>query len=242
MFTFFKRKNQVEDIGWLGVDMHSHLLPGIDDGSPDLEQSLSLIKQLNNLGFNKFLCTPHIFKELYPNDSDTIMGALDLVKNGLKEKGLVIEIGAAAEYMVDADFKVTDGLLCLPGNYILIEMSYLSETTGFEQIVFDLKIHGYQVILAHPERYNFNHNNLIRFNRYKEIGVLFQLNLLSVCGYYGKEVKLTAEYLLENGLYDLAATDLHHNRHLHALSKAVTSGFLYKKLGNYSFKNKELFS
>ncbi|MGY0034888.1 tyrosine-protein phosphatase [Pedobacter sp. NJ-S-72] len=242
MFNFFKRKNQIEDVEWLGVDIHSHLLPGIDDGSPDLEQSLNLIKQLSDLGFSKFLCTPHIFAELYPNNSDTIMSALSQVRNGLEKSGLAIEIDAAAEYMVDENFKVTDGLLCLPGKYILIEMSYLSETPGIEQVIFDLKIHGYQVILAHPERYSFNHASLNRFNRYKEIGVLFQLNLLSVYGYYGKEVKLAAEYLLENGLYDLAATDLHHTRHLRALSAAVTSGFLYKKLGNYSFKNKELFS
>jgi len=242
MFTFFKRKNQVEDIEWLGVDMHSHLLPGIDDGSPDLEQSLNLIKQLNNLGFSKFLCTPHIFTELYPNNSNTIMSALNQVKNGLIESGLSVEIDAAAEYMIDEGFRVADELLCLPGKYILIEMSYLSETPGIDQVVFDLKIHGYHVILAHPERYSFNHDNLSRFNRYKEIGVLFQLNLLSIYGYYGKEVKRVAEYLLENKLYDLAATDLHHDRHLHALSAAVTSGFLYKKLGNYSFKNKELFS
>ncbi|QNK64729.1 histidinol phosphatase [Pedobacter sp. PAMC26386] len=242
MFTFFKRKNRVEDIEWLGVDMHSHLLPGIDDGSPDLEQSLNLIRQLNNLGFSKFLCTPHIFAELYPNTPDTIISALDLVKNGLINRGLSVEVEAAAEYMVDENFQVTEGLLCLPGKYILIEMSYLSETPGIEQVIFNLKIKGYRVILAHPERYSFNHDNLSRFNRYKEIGVLFQLNLLSVYGYYGKEVKSAAEYLLENMLYDFAATDLHHNRHMRALSAAVTSGFLYKKLGQYDFKNKELFS
>ena len=160
---------------------------------------MKLIKQLSDLGFSKFLCTPHIFTELYPNNSDTIMSALTQVRNGLEKSGLAIEIDAAAEYMVDENFKVADGLLCLPGKYILIEMSYLSETPGIEQVIFDLKIHGYQVILAHPERYSFNHASLSRFNRYKEIGVLFQLNLLSVYGYYGKEVKLAAEYLLENG-------------------------------------------
>jgi len=242
MFTFFKRKNQVEDIEWLGVDIHSHLLPGIDDGSPDLEQSLKLIKGLNNLGFSKFLCTPHIFEELYPNNSNTIGTALDEVRNELKNRCLDVCVDAAAEYMVDENFKITDELLCLPGKYVLIEMSYLSETPGIDQVIFELKIRGYHVILAHPERYSFNHDNLGRFNRYKEIGVLFQLNLLSVCGYYGKEVKRAADYLLENSLYDLAATDLHHNRHLHGLSAAITSGFLFRKLGGYNFRNKELFS
>ncbi|KIO77536.1 histidinol phosphatase [Pedobacter lusitanus] len=242
MFTFFKKKNRVEDIEWLGIDVHSHLLPGIDDGAPDLVQSLDLIRGLNNLGFSKFLCTPHIFAELYPNNPDTIKTALLEVKAGLQGAGLDVVLDAAAEYMVDENFRVADDLLCLPGKYVLIEMSYLSETPGIEQVIFDLKIRGYHVILAHPERYSFNHADPLRFSRYKEIGVLFQLNLLSVCGYYGKEVKQIAEYLLENELYDLAATDLHHNRHLRALSTAVTSGFLHKRLGNYGFKNKELFS
>ena len=241
MFTFFKKKNRVEDIEWLGVDIHSHLLPGIDDGSPDVAQSLSLIQQLSNLGFGKFICTPHIFKELYPNDANTISDALKEVKFELEGSGLEIDISAAAEYMIDENFQVKDGLLCLQGKYILIEMSYLSETPGIDQVIFDLQIHGYQVILAHPERYSFNHQYLTRFNRYKEMGVLFQLNLLAVCGYYGNEVKRVSDYLLENKLYDFAATDLHHNRHLHVLSNAITSGALYQKLGNYDFKNKEIF-
>ena len=241
MFTFFKKKNRVEDIEWLGVDIHSHLLPGIDDGSPDVAQSLSLIQQLSDLGFGKFICTPHIFKELYPNDAHTISSALKEVKVELENSGLEVDIAAAAEYMIDENFQVKDGLLCLQGKYILIEMSYLSETPGIDQVIFDLQIHGYQVILAHPERYSFNHQYLTRFNRYKEMGVLFQLNLLAVCGYYGNEVKRVSEYLLENKLYDFAATDLHHNRHLHVLSNAITSGALYQKLGNYDFKNKEIF-
>ncbi|MBB5644759.1 tyrosine-protein phosphatase [Pedobacter cryoconitis] len=242
MFTFFKKKNQVEDVEWLGVDIHSHLLPGIDDGSPDVVQSLSLIKQLSDLGFSKFLCTPHIFEELYPNDANTISSALKEVKDGLESSGLEVDIAAAAEYMIDENFQVKDGLLCLPGKYILIEMSYLSETPGIDQVIFDLKILGYHVILAHPERYAFNHQYLARFNRYKEMGVMFQLNLLAVCGYYGNEVKRVSDYLLENKLYDFAATDLHHSRHLHVLSAAITSGALYKKLGSYDFKNKEIFS
>lgn len=242
MFTFFKKKNQVEDIEWLGVDIHSHLLPGIDDGSPDVRQSLNLIKQLSDLGFSKFLCTPHIFEELYPNDAHTISSALKEVEIGLKDAGLEVDIDAAAEYMIDENFQAKEGLLCLPGNHILIEMSYLSETPGIDQVIFDLKILGYHVILAHPERYSFNHSHLARFSRYKEIGVMFQLNLLAVCGYYGNEVKRVSEYLLENKLYDFAATDLHHDKHLRVLSAAVTSGALYKKLGKYDFKNKEIFS
>ena len=242
MFSIFKKKNLVTDIEWLGVDVHSHLLPGIDDGSPDIEQSVKLIRGLNELGFSKFICTPHIFQELYPNTPETISSALDLTRQALADAKIDVEISAAAEYMIDEMFKVGKGLQVLPGNYILIEMSYLNETPNIEKVIFDLQIEGYKVILAHPERYNFYHRNYSGFQKFKNMGVLFQLNLLSVLGYYGKEVKLTAEYLLGINFYDLASSDLHHDKHLSALTFAVKNGELFKKIGMYSFKNKILFS
>lgn len=243
MFSFFKSKSPlVTDLSWLAVDLHSHLLPGIDDGAPDLTTSIHLIKQLNALGFSKFICTPHIFKELYPNTPDTIQTALSLVQQNLQQNGSSIQVSAAAEYMIDEDFELSNNLLCLKDKYILIEMSYLNETPNIEQIIFDLQIKGYKVILAHPERYNFYHKATHRFQRFKEMGVWFQLNLLSITGYYGNEVKQMATNLLANGQYDLAATDLHHQNHLDALAKYTQSGQLYQKIGQYPFKNKEVFS
>ena len=243
MFSIFKRKSPlVTDLGWLSVDIHSHLLPGIDDGSPDVETSISLIRGLYELGIHKFVCTPHIFKELYPNTDVTITAAFKVVKDRLQAEGMVVGLAAAAEYMVDENFSVMDGLICLPGKYLLIEMSYMNETPNIEQVVFDLQIKGYNVILAHPERYNFYHLNLSRYERLKDLGCLFQLNLLSVTGYYGKDVKKTADYLLKNKLYDLAGTDLHHDKHLDALSRAVKSGDLYQHIGQYPFKNVPIFN
>ncbi|WP_316786262.1 tyrosine-protein phosphatase [Pedobacter frigiditerrae] len=242
MLSFFKKKKSlVTDIGWLGVDLHSHLLPGLDDGSPDVETSMHLIKSLYELGFERLICTPHIFKELYPNTAATIMPALALVKTKIKTTNLPVSIAAAGEHMIDDNFVVNDDLLCLKDKYILIEMSYLYESPRIEQVIFDLQIAGYQVVLAHPERYTFYYKNYHQFERYKDMGVLFQLNLLSVTGYYGKEVKRTAEFLLEKHYYDLAATDLHHENHLKALTSVVVSGKLYEKLGDYPFKNKEIF-
>jgi protein-tyrosine phosphatase len=241
MFSIFKKKNIVSDIEWLGVDIHSHLLPGIDDGSPNVEQSVFLIKSLSELGFSKFICTPHIFQELYPNTEQTILSALASTKKALAENNISVEISAAAEYMIDEMFQVKQGLMVMPGNYILVEMSYLNETPNVDKVIFDLQILGYKVILAHPERYNFYHTNYGKFKRYKDMGVLLQLNVLSVTGYYGKEVKRAAEHLLENKFYDLAATDLHNTKHLSALTKNVLDGFLYKKIGRYNFDNKRLF-
>lgn len=242
MFSIFKKKNIVSDIEWLGIDIHSHLLPGIDDGSPDVGQSVFFIKSLNELGFSKFVCTPHIFQELYPNTSETISQALALTKDALRLANINVDISAGAEHMVDDMFEVKDGLAVMPGNYILVEMSYLNETPNMEKVIFDLQIKGYKVILAHPERYNFYHQNYGRFHRYREMGVLFQLNLLSVIGYYGREVKKAASYLLDQKCYDLAGTDLHHLKHLDALTKTIKNGSLFDKIGLYPFRNKEFFN
>lgn len=241
MFSFFKRKNIISDIEWLGVDVHSHLLPGIDDGAKDIDQSLRYIKSLNELGFSKLICTPHIYKELYPNTPQSILPVLEKVQLEITRSALDVEIAAAAEYMTDSDFSVGEGMMTLPGNYILIEMSYLSESPNIDSLIFELQIKGYKVILAHPERYCFYHKDAEKLIKFKEQGVLLQLNLLAVTGYYGKHVKLSADYLLENKLYDLAATDLHHDKHLKILSSVIEDGSLYAKIGQYNFLNKELF-
>lgn len=241
MISFFSRKNYVCDAEWLGVDMHNHLLPGIDDGALDVEQSVSFIKQLTELGFNKFICTPHIFTELYPNTPEIIAQALTDVNAALIKTELNIEINAAAEYMVDETFKVTKDLLCLPGQHILMEMSYLSEVPHLEKVIFDLQLAGFKVILAHPERYLFYHKKFEGFQRLKDMGVLFQLNLLALTGYYGSEVKMAALRLLKKSHYDFAGTDLHHNNHLKALQDFIVTGKLYKMTGLYPFKNKTLY-
>ncbi|WP_246862665.1 tyrosine-protein phosphatase [Pedobacter sp. KBS0701] len=226
---------------WLGVDMHSHLLPGIDDGSPDVEETISLISKLHELGIDQFICTPHIFKELYPNTAETINTALELTKVALRKANLTISIAAAAEYMLDENFGINNSMMSLPNKHILVEMSYLNETPNIEQVIFNLQIAGYTVILAHPERYNFYHKAYDKVHRFCEMGVLLQLNLLSITGYYGREVKVAAEYLLKNKLYRLAGTDLHHNKHYNALKHYVENGYLFDKIGNYPFENKRLF-
>ncbi|WP_316809982.1 tyrosine-protein phosphatase [Pedobacter heparinus] len=242
MISFFHKKIKVTDVEWLGVDMHSHLLPGIDDGVKDIGQSIAFIKELKELGFTELICTPHIFSEIYPNTPETITDALTQVKTALTGIDLNVEINTAAEYMIDETFQACEDLLCLPGKHILVEMSYAYEMPKMETIIFDLQLKGYQVILAHPERYNFYHKQLDKYSRLKDIGVLFQLNLLSVNGYYGKDIKWASNYLLEKGFYDMAATDLHHEGHLNTLKSIVSNGSLYKIIGRYPFKNKELFS
>lgn len=244
MFSFFKKPLPDVRFDWLGTDMHSHLLPGIDDGSPDLAASVRYINALHDLGFKKFICTPHVFVELYPNTPQTITGALEQVKSVKELQDKNINISAAAEYMVNPDFGpiLKDGnLMTMPGNYVLIEMSYLAETPDIESYVFDLNIKGYKPILAHPERYNFYHATPQKIERFKDMGCLLQLNLLSVTGYYGKEVKETAMKLLKNNWYDLTGTDFHHDKHLHAMREPRGWRDGFDKVKDYGFRNQELF-
>ncbi|TKC13056.1 histidinol phosphatase [Pedobacter polaris] len=240
MLNFFNKKNKVTDISWLSVDMHSHILPAIDDGAQDVASGLQFVKALENLGFNKLICTPHIYKDLYPNTKETIATAQQQLQKAMDKDGVQLTLGAAAEYMLDQDFGKDDDLCTIEGKYLLVEMSYLNESPNISQTLFDIQIKGVQPILAHPERYTFYFKDKSRLKRFKEKGCLLQLNLLSILGYYGKEVKLLAEALLKENLYDFAGTDLHHEKHLATLTEAVQSGRLFELLGQFQFKNKQL--
>jgi len=241
MFNFFKKRNKITDISWLGIDMHSHILPGIDDGSPDIATSLRFVKSLAALGFNHSIATPHIYKELYPNNFESISTGRQSLQSAIDDAAISFKLESAAEYMVDQDFNLDSKLCSLQDKFLLIEMSYLNESPNIVQQIFNVEIKGYKPILAHPERYIFYFKDQSKLKLFKEKGCLFQLNLLSIVGYYGKEVKQLAEYLLKEKMYDLAGTDLHHDKHLGTLQSAVESGKLHELIGSYPFKNKELF-
>ena len=211
-------------LSFLEVDVHNHLLPGIDDGSPSVEESLDLIKGLNGLGFQKFICTPHIMDGVHPNTKSTINAAFSDLNNALTERGSKSQIFAAAEHMIDDGITpliAKDNLCIMPGGYVLIEMSYLSESKALFQTILDIRNLGYKPILAHPERYNYYHYNFDMYKQIKDAGCLLQLNLLSISRYYGTEVKVAALTMLKSGMYDFVGSDLHHQKHLAALQDVV---------------------
>ena len=245
MFSFLKKKEIIHpDLSFIGVDMHSHLLPGIDDGVQTIAESLTCIKTLQHLGYKKLICTPHIISDMYPNDRETILPRLEEIREALKENNIDIAIEAAAEYMVDLEMEkqVLSGepLLTFGNNLILIEMSYVAPSPNIEQVIFQLRLKGLQPILAHPERYVFYHNNLDNYQRFIDLGCMLQINLLSLFGYYGKQIKLVAEKLLKNKMVDLLGTDMHHQRHLMALMELSTKKEFYKLLEDVKIKNKKL--
>ncbi len=245
MFNFFsKPKASKADFSQLGVDMHSHLLPGIDDGSPDMDTTLQLIKGMMDLGYRKFITTPHIMWDMYRNSRDIILEKLDQVREAAAKEGLQAEINAAAEYFLDDHvaelLRNNEPLLTVSGNLVLTEFSMAYPSHSLKDILFEMQMQGYQPIIAHPERYLYLDKNKDFYEELKDIGCLFQLNILSCGGYYGKSAQELAGYLLKKGYYDLVGTDLHSFRHLDGLQNPALAAPLQKLLDGGKLKNTEL--
>lgn len=246
MFSFFSKKNTLQSPGYFtfNTDVHSHILPGIDDGSPDLKTSLQLIQGLYALGIRKCIATPHIIGDLYRNNPEIIGSALQKVITGCQETGIEMEITAAAEYMLDDYFiellQQKKSLLCLHKNIILTELPFSIKPDNIEDIVFKMLTEGYKPVLAHPERYSYFHRNYNFYNRLKELGFILQVNLLSLTGYYGDAVKKAALYLIKNDLVSLVGTDLHHHKHLAALANTGNQHIFDSYLGNRNWNDLEL--
>ncbi|MGN6530146.1 MAG: tyrosine-protein phosphatase [Ginsengibacter sp.] len=244
---FFQQKKDpplYSGFSWLAQDIHSHILPGIDDGSPDIETSLQLLQSLSDAGIHKFICTPHVIGDLYRNTPETINSALSKLKKAILQNGMTMEISAAAEYMLDDHFMELlhkkEPLMKLTKNYILTELSYSTAPAKLEEISFEINIHNYHPLMAHPERYPYYHRNYDAYYRMKELGFLLQVNLLSLTGYYGKTVAKAAKFILENKLADFTGTDLHHFNHLKVLTDTKSIALFEKYLGDRVYNQFDL--
>ncbi|GIZ07444.1 tyrosine-protein phosphatase [Flavobacterium sp. UMI-01] len=225
MLFFSKKKQTLKDlIPDNHIDIHSHLLPGIDDGARNFEETVLMIKALQKLGITDFITTPHIIQHVWENTHEQIQTNRDQTVRDLEQQQIQLPFKAAAEYLMDDQFvKLFEShdLLTLKDNYVLVEMSYINAPIQLYSILFDLQVAGYIPVLAHPERYLFYHKNPEEFKKLKKAGCKFQLNLLAVTGYYGKEVAAVAETLLKNGQYDFVGTDAHHLKHIAAMEQKV---------------------
>lgn len=223
MLGIFSKKYFVKDLLEGFVDIHNHILPGIDDGAKNTEESLNLIKKLMDLGIKQFIPTPHIMQDFYPNTFETIWDAYQKLLEDIPRKMQKdITINPAAEYMLDNHFDIlleNESLYTLKGAYVLIEMSYFQAPINLEDIIFKLKTKGYIPVLAHPERYSFFHNKLEYYKKLKKLGCLFQLNLLSLGDHYGKSVEKAALDLLDKQLIDFIGSDVHNENHINKISE-----------------------
>ena len=227
MLKWFRKSSQILepiDFSVIGVDLHSHLIPGIDDGAKDLVDSVTIIKELINQGFSKIITTPHIMSDLYKNTPETIHSGLEILKRRLANDNIEIDISAAAEYYVDYDFEQRIGnekFLTFGEKYILIEFSFLESPRNMYDIIFKLQLEGYVVVLAHPSRYQYF--NLKDYESLINRGVLFQLNLLSLIGYYSNQVKANAKLLIDNKFVSFVGTDCHNLNHARLYPKCMIS-------------------
>ncbi|MFT3908079.1 MAG: histidinol phosphatase [Ferruginibacter sp.] len=239
MFSFFKSKKQaasVSDYFPFVTDMHSHILPGIDDGAPDVETSITLIKGLMEMGVTGSIATPHIIGDLYRNDATTINAALKVLQDELKKQKINFKVSAAAEYMLDSYFfELIDAktkFLTIKDNIILTEFSYAAMPQEPGKMSFALITEGYAPILAHPERYPYYYGNYKMYHHLADLGFMLQVNLLSLTGYYGREAQKVSQYLLKHDLVSYVGTDMHHTRHLGVLTDPKTRATFEKALSH----------
>lgn len=224
MFSIFKNKTPLTSILPENfIDIHSHLLPSVDDGTKSFDETLQLLIQMHSFGIKNLVLTPHIMESVWENSSEFLKLRFNELTTFLKQSNFSqIQLQLAAEYMLDGKFNTLlkqERLLTLKDNFLLVEMSYLSPPVNLYETIFDIQIAGYKPILAHPERYRFLHNNFEEYRKLKNAGCYFQLNLLSLSNYYGNDVHQMAIKLLKEKLIDFAGSDTHHQRHLSFLDK-----------------------
>ena len=239
----FKKEPTLEpiDLSILGTDVHSHLIPGIDDGSKSMQETLIMLKGFMDLGFKKVITTPHVMSDFYKNNPEIILGGLENVRAAIKKEGIDIKVEAAAEYYLDFHFEELiqkKELLTFGENYVLFELSFMHEPTRIKEAIFDLQTAGYIPILAHVERYPYYINQWDVLEDFKNRGCLFQLNINSLSGAYGPQVKKMAEDIIEKEWIDLLGSDCHHMGHIESIDALRRNKHLHqiinqKKLINF---------
>ncbi len=212
MFNLFRSKPKKKNLPFV-VDIHSHLLPGIDDGVKSIEETVYILKIMQSLGYEKIITTPHVMSDYYPNSEQDIRSKLEETNELINKHQIGIELEAAAEYYLDENlmFKLSnkEKLLTFGNNYLLFETSFFNKPIFLEEAVFNMNTHGYQPILAHPERYIYLHGNHKLVEKLKNMNVLFQMNILSLTGFYSIESKKFALKLLKDKQIDFVGTDCH---------------------------------
>jgi len=231
------------DPGFLINDVHSHFIPGIDDGAQTLEDSLDMLEAFQEMGYKKVITTPHVMSDHYRNTPEIILGGLETVKQAAQEKGLTIEVQAAAEYYLDHDLESLveeKKVLTFGDNYILFELPFISEPAILDPIIFVMQTNGYRPVLAHPARYSFWHDNYERYKQLYEKGVILQINIGSIIGAYGPSVKRTAEKLIDDGMVRLVGSDCHNMSHVPMIQAAFQEPYFHKLIDQGVLLNAEL--
>lgn len=227
----FGSKGESFDFSQLKTDVHSHLIPGIDDGSPTMEDTLSLLQKFVDLGYKRVITTPHIMSDYYPNTAEIILSGLADVRKEIERNKLPITIDAAAEYYYDEflfDKIKSKDLLTFHGNHVLFEFSFSNKPNNIKGLIFELRRNNYQPVLAHFERYPYFFDDINYARTLREQGVKIQINLSSITGHYGKPVTKQVQKLIDEKLVDVVGTDCHRMQHLEILEQHAQNKYFHK--------------
>lgn len=227
----------------LHTDIHSHLIPGLDDGAKSIAASLELVRKLEWLGFKKLITTPHVMVDLYRNEPEAILEGAEVLRQAMRENGIEVRLEAAAEYKIDEGLPALlakGRLLSFGDNYILVELPYYSPPIDLKEQIFALQSSGYKPILAHPERYVYWHAEFGKLEELKKTGVFFQLNTISLSGYYSHPTKKISEKLIDSGMIDFLGSDVHHMQYFRLLEKAMTEPALKRLIDSGRLLNHQV--
>lgn len=243
LFSFFKKKTADLPVQELRVDIHSHLIPGIDDGIQSVEEGLTILREFEALGYEKVITTPHTMWGTYDNRPENILEGLSVMKKAAKEANIELEIEAATEYYLDEHFmeriKRKDELLTFGKEYVLVETGFINEPPELKDASFQLNLHGYKMVYAHPERYMYLFDNERLIEELLDRNIIFQLNAISLTGCYSKPVQKLAEKLIDMKAVQLVGTDCHNMGHIDLL-KEVRKSKYWNKLLRLDLMNNKL--
>jgi protein-tyrosine phosphatase len=229
MFDFFKKSFIGAGMLQGFTDVHCHILPGVDDGVQTMKSALRTLNFYEQNGVKRVFFTPHVAEELHENSANHLRERFEELQNTYQGK---LQLGLGAEYMLDRGFDALldrkEKFLCASGHLILVETTAMQAPIDFKQILFDLQERGYDVMLAHPERYLYmSHSDYGELRLHK---IRLQMNLLSIAGVYGHHAKENAEWLLGHDMYTYMGSDLHNvDFHGHKMNeKKFTSSQIHK--------------
>ena len=241
MFNFFRKS---ANLNYIDTDIHSHLIPGIDDGVKTFDQSIEILRGLSHLGTSQVITTPHIMSDLYPNDEKNILNLCNELRIKLEKAGIPIQIKAAAEYYLDETLidklnKTPEQLLTFGKEYLLFETSFLNKPLYLNEFIFEAKSAGLKPVLAHPERYGYLQADKSLVDDLIDRGVLLQLNIISLAGFYSKAVRRFAEKLIQEKKIHFIGSDCHNIHHFNAIKQAMNNKY-YRQVLNFPLLNHEI--
>lgn len=228
------RKKKTTPAPPITTDLHSHLLAGIDDGVQTLEQAEEIILYFQRLGYNRFITSPHVMSDAYRNSSEGILAKLAELRQHLQQKNINVTVDAAAEYYLDETvmgmLETSKPILTFGAKYLLFETNFLTEPLNLKEFIFLATSKGYKPVLAHPERYLYLQQHWDKVEDLRDRGVLFQVNISSVTGYYSKGAQVTAHKLIDNGWLHFLGSDCHNLQHVKLVEAAQNMKYYQKAL------------